>query len=114
MENPVTPIRTLIAALATTLLGACSLIPAYERPAAPVPAEFPQAMPTEASTVAPLAADIGWRDYFADARLRQVIELALDVGVPQVLITFAATPKRVAGAAQLLGDFDRLFHLGGD
>ncbi|MFT3760476.1 MAG: AdeC/AdeK/OprM family multidrug efflux complex outer membrane factor [Thauera sp.] len=79
IRSPIrTSIRTLAAAAATTLLGACSLIPAYERPAAPVPAEFPQAMPTEASAVAPLAADMAWRDYFADERLRQVIGLALE------------------------------------
>ncbi|ENO87425.1 AdeC/AdeK/OprM family multidrug efflux complex outer membrane factor [Thauera linaloolentis] len=78
MEIFVTRIRSLAAALATTTLGACSLIPAYERPVAPVPETFPHAVPTEASAVAPQAATIGWRDYFADARLREVIALALD------------------------------------
>ena len=72
------PLRGLVVALATTLLGACSMIPVFERPAAPVPASFPQAQPTEASAVAPLADTIAWRDYFADERLRNVIALALD------------------------------------
>ena len=72
------PLRGLVVALAATLLGACSMIPVFERPAAPVPASFPQAQPTEASAVAPLADTIAWRDYFADERLRNVIALALD------------------------------------
>ena len=72
------PLRALTVTLAATLLGACSMIPVFERPAAPVPASFPQAAPTEASAVAPLADTIAWRDYFADERLRQVIALALD------------------------------------
>ena len=64
---------TLTIALAAALVGACSLIPAYERPPAPVPAAFPDALP--AAGVAPDA--LAWRDYFADARLRELIELAL-------------------------------------
>ena len=73
-----TPLRGLVVALAASALGACSMIPVFERPAAPVPAAFPQAAPTEASAVAPLADTIAWRDYFADERLRNVIALALD------------------------------------
>ena len=73
-----TPLRGLVVALAASALGACSMIPVFERPAAPVPASFPQAQPTEASAVAPLADTIAWRDYFADERLRNVIALALD------------------------------------
>ena len=72
------PLRALTVTLAATLLGACSMIPVFERPAAPVPASFPQAQPTAAPAVAPLADTIAWRDYFADERLRQVIALALD------------------------------------
>lgn len=80
MNNHATrpPLRGLVVALAATLLGACSMIPVFERPAAPVPATFPQAVPTEASAVAPLADTIAWRDYFADERLRNVIALALE------------------------------------
>lgn len=73
------PLRSLVVALAATTLGACTtLIPAFERPAAPVPASFPHTQPSEASAVAPLADTIAWRDYFADERLREVIALALD------------------------------------
>ncbi|AKU12774.1 RND efflux system, outer membrane lipoprotein, NodT family [Azoarcus sp. CIB] len=68
-----TRLRTLVVAMAATLAGACSLIPAYERPAAPVPAAFPDA-PASAASASEAPA---WRAYFADARLRELVELAL-------------------------------------
>lgn len=70
------PLRTLTVALATALASACTLMPDYQRPAAPVPASFPDAATADTADMA--AADtIAWRDYFADARLREVIALAL-------------------------------------
>ncbi len=69
------PRRTLSIMLAATLTSACTMIPAYQRPAAPVPAAFPGA--TRAAATTPPADAIAWRDYFADARLRDVIALAL-------------------------------------
>lgn len=76
-----TQLRTLTVALAATLASACTMIPHYQRPAAPVPADFPavalpgaaEAQPTDAAP----ADAIAWSDYFADARLREVIALAL-------------------------------------
>ncbi len=58
------------------VLGACTLAPEYQRPASPVG----QTLPGEVSTVEPgiqAAADIGWRQFFADPRLQAIIELAL-------------------------------------
>lgn len=72
--------KTLISLAAMALLSACSLAPVYERPAAPVTAGWPQGDAYKPAQVAPgtqAAADIAWRDYFADERLRQVIALAL-------------------------------------
>jgi multidrug efflux system outer membrane protein len=67
-------LRTLAVALAAALAGGCTMIPDYQRPAAPVPDTFPDAV----QTVASIPADaIAWRDYFADAQLREVITLAL-------------------------------------
>ena len=63
-----------------SLLGACSLMPDYERPAAPVSASWPSGAAYKtaaASSSAQPAADIEWRDFFTDARLRQLIELSL-------------------------------------
>lgn len=70
-----TPLRTLTLALAAALASGCTMIPSYERPAAPVAASFPNAVPA-AAEAAPADA-IAWRDYFADNRLREVIALAL-------------------------------------
>lgn len=81
--------RTATASLLATalLVGGCSFIPAYERPAAPVPAVYATsaangvtgaegtnaASPSAAATAAPLP----WHDYFAEPRLRRLIETAL-------------------------------------
>jgi multidrug efflux system outer membrane protein len=54
-----------------SLLGACTLEPHYQRPPAPVPALQGG---TPADTV---AADIGWREFFPDPQLQQLIALAL-------------------------------------
>ena len=69
---------TLTALAAALLLGGCmSFIPVYERPAAPVaPAYAPELLPAGGSD-ATAAAEIEWQRYFADARLRRLIEIAL-------------------------------------
>ncbi len=63
----------LAAALVASLTGCTSLAPTYERPAAPVPAQFPGPAAADAAPVA----DLDWRDFFADARLKRLVELAL-------------------------------------
>lgn len=68
------PLRTLTAVLAASLAGGCTMIPSYERPAAPVAASFPNTVPAAAATPADAVA---WRDHFSDDRLREVIALAL-------------------------------------
>ncbi len=80
MRLPRHQLRTLVLALATTTLSACSMIPTFERPAAPVPASFAQSAASDAAGAAGGAAadTLAWRDYFADARLREVIALALE------------------------------------
>ena len=71
-----------VAILACT---ACSFIPTYERPAAPVASSFatetamavsskPAGTGAGAGTV---AADIAWQDFFKDTRLKKLIELSL-------------------------------------
>ncbi|MBB1595745.1 efflux transporter outer membrane subunit [Achromobacter sp. UMC46] len=67
-------------ALAAALAG-CSLAPTHERPAAPIEAAYPSgAAYGPAATAAPgeaAAADIGWRDFFRDPMLLQLIDIAL-------------------------------------
>ena len=61
------------------LLSACvSLAPRYERPAAPVPTSWPGAAAYGAAKPGEVApADIPWRDFIKDDKLRRVIEGAL-------------------------------------
>ena len=65
---------TLSAVAAAALLAGCSLIPTYERPAAPVPTTFP-GDPVQPAGQA--AATVPWQDYFADPRLQGLIQTAL-------------------------------------
>jgi len=66
-----------LACLAPTLLAGCiDLAPAYHRPPSPTPPTFPTG-PAYAPAVGPSQAAVGWRDFFADPKLRTVIEQAL-------------------------------------
>ncbi|MCP1603899.1 efflux transporter outer membrane subunit [Pseudomonas citronellolis] len=59
--------------LLALLLGGCvNLAPDYQRPAAPVAAQWPGAAPAGASQ-----ADVDWREFFVDARLRDTVARAL-------------------------------------
>jgi multidrug efflux system outer membrane protein len=69
-------LATLTASLITSLVACGSLTPDYQRPAAPVPAAFPVTGDVAASGTA--AADLPWQSFFADARLQQLIQMALD------------------------------------
>jgi multidrug efflux system outer membrane protein len=63
---------------ATAVLAGCNLAPKYQRPAAPVPDAWPQgaAYPAAQPAQTP-AADVAWRDFFVDPKMRAVIDLAL-------------------------------------
>ncbi|MDM0010876.1 efflux transporter outer membrane subunit [Variovorax sp. J22P168] len=69
-------ITTALAGAAALMLAGCSLIPTYERPAAPVPATFPNAAAAPDKGLPP-AATVAWQDYFTDPRLIGLIETAL-------------------------------------
>jgi len=85
-------IRRLTTLLCLLASAGCTFIPRYERPATPVPATFPShenadssgspasapaasAHPASATTV---ASDIASNDFFAEARLKRLIQLALE------------------------------------
>src|ERR1700761_9298411 len=61
------------------LFAACTMIPKYEQPAAPVQPAYPTAGDATKAigTGTTAAADIGWRNFFSDPRLQKLIELAL-------------------------------------
>ncbi|MFZ3140317.1 efflux transporter outer membrane subunit [Polaromonas sp.] len=70
----------LLALSAAALLAGCSMIPAYERPAAPVAADWPALGTTAAAGTTGngvAAADIEWQNFFSDPRLRQLIDASL-------------------------------------
>jgi multidrug efflux system outer membrane protein len=94
--------------LAALLLAGCAnLAPEYSRPAAPVAASWPQraSAGTPATGQAATPADqLGWSDFIADDRLRQVIALALDnnrdLRVAALNIDKARAQYRVQDAAR--------------
>ena len=63
---------------AVTLLSGCvNLIPAYQRPVAPIASAYaPEMTPADAAGGA-AAADVEWQRFFADPRLKRLIEAAL-------------------------------------
>ena len=69
----------LAACGAGLVLGGCSLAPEYQRPATPVPTQWPagpayRQLPADA----PFAGDLRWREFFADESLRKLIGMALE------------------------------------
>ena len=66
-------------AVASLALSACSsLIPEYQRPAAPVPPSYPADVTPASAPGAEAAADIDWQRFFADPRLKRLIALSLE------------------------------------
>ena len=67
-------------AVASVLLSGCTMIPEYLRPDAPVDAAYPQgeayANSAKAQTTT-AAAELGWREFFRDPALQQLVEVAL-------------------------------------
>jgi multidrug efflux system outer membrane protein len=59
---------------AALVLGACTMIPKYNRPSAPIPPSFPDTGVTEDASV---ATDLPWQEFFTDESQRAVIEQAL-------------------------------------
>ena len=91
---------------AAALLAGCSMVPLYERPAAPVAPEWPAGTTTAADSAAAVAtADIAWQDFVGDADLRALIALALqnnrDLRVAALAIEQARAQYQIRRADQL-------------
>ena len=108
-KNRLSP-RLALSAIGTAaalLLSGCSLVPTYERPEAPIATQWPgqAANAAEAQAHAAAAADIAWRDFFHDAQLQQLIELALqnnrDLRIAVLNIEQARAQYRIQRADQL-------------
>lgn len=89
---------------ATALLGGCQLAPPHERPAPPTASGYPAAYAGDA-TLGVRATDIGWRDFFADPRLDQLVATALqrnhDLAVSVAQIEEARGLYRIQDAERL-------------
>lgn len=71
-------LRALFATLPALALAGCNLAPKYVQPAAPVPNALPQGGSYPVLAAGDAATDaVGWRDFFIDPRLQQVIATAL-------------------------------------
>ncbi|WP_233831928.1 efflux transporter outer membrane subunit [Paraburkholderia sp. ZP32-5] len=78
--------HSLIAVAVALLAAGCTLAPHYERPAEPTTATFPSGgvydqqpggAPGARSANGQNAVDIGWREFFVDPRLQELIGIAL-------------------------------------
>jgi outer membrane protein, multidrug efflux system len=110
MGKPQSLPAAVIGAAIALLIGisGCTMEPSYRRPVAPVTEAWPDSTSEGASGViaghgtARAAADIGWRDFFIDARLQTLIELALqhnpDARVAALNITAARAQYRIQRA----------------
>ena len=113
--------HSLIAAAVALFAAGCTMAPKYERPAAPVDQTFPTGgvydkQPDAASSASPSgsaqpkpAVDIGWRDFFVDARLQQIVAIALknnrDLRVSMLNVAAARSQYQIT-RAELLPTLD--------
>ena len=75
-------LKKIIAGLLFFLLHGCTLAPDYQRPDLPVAEQLPAAPGNQKSLLPAKDADVvnaelGWREYFTDPRLQQLLTLAL-------------------------------------
>ncbi|OAM51631.1 transporter [Methylovorus sp. MM2] len=68
-------LKISVGIIALSLTACASMAPDYQRPSPPVPSTFGDASSADSAAKLP---DIGWREFFADQRLQQVIALTLE------------------------------------
>jgi multidrug efflux system outer membrane protein len=95
--------NTRLSILAAVLaLSGCTMIPKYERPAAPVAARYPGMTETNAGAA---ASEIAWQDFFADERLKRLIGLSLtnnpDLHVAVLNVEQSRAQYRITRSASL-------------
>lgn len=69
--------RRVLSFALIALLSGCTLAPAYQRPAPPIPASFPQGGPYQAANATAPTAPADWKATFTDPRLQRLIQAAL-------------------------------------
>jgi multidrug efflux system outer membrane protein len=111
MTKPYTPrsaLSAVTALCAALALAGCSMIPVYNRPAAPVAVDWP-VLPINTSATGELAAvpaaDLEWQNFFSDPKLKQLITTALnnnrDLRVAVLNIESARAQFQIRSADQL-------------
>lgn len=118
---------SLVLALAAVLAasGCATLVPATPEAQAGIPAEWPiPATTAEAAAAADgatvVAADVGWRDFFTDPRLEDVVGLALDnnrdLRVAILNVERARAQYRIQRADRVpnFGVYGQMERMGGD
>jgi len=105
-------VKKLACSLGILLLAACSsMAPDYQRPAAPFAGDFPKGAAykdggnSRGNPSSPPAAEIGWRTFLKDARLQQLVEIALannrDLRVAALNVREAQAQYRIQRAGLL-------------
>ena len=69
--------KSLLSLALLAALSGCSLIPDYQRPQSPVADAWPEG-PAYATGAAQAQRELGWREFFRDPALQQLIEVALE------------------------------------
>lgn len=107
-------LQRIIALLCLIASAGCTFIPRYERPTAPVPASFPGV----GTTGAVVASDIASHDFFGEARLNRLIDLALAnnrdlriavLNVEQSRAQYGITRSAVFPTVQANGSYTRQY-----
>ncbi|MDH0143126.1 AdeC/AdeK/OprM family multidrug efflux complex outer membrane factor [Aquipseudomonas alcaligenes] len=98
--------RSLLSlAVASILLGGCSLIPDYQRPASPVESLWPSE--AGGAQTATAAADLDWRVFFKDPALQGLIDTALannrDLRVAALNVEAYAAQRQIQRSALFPG-----------
>ncbi|HEV7834148.1 MAG TPA: efflux transporter outer membrane subunit [Caballeronia sp.] len=103
--------HSLMAAAVALFAAGCTMAPKYQRPAAPVDQTFPTGgvydRQPEAASGGPAqpkpAVDIGWRDFFVDARLQRIVAIALknnrDLRVSMLNVAAARSQYQITRAS---------------
>jgi multidrug efflux system outer membrane protein len=89
---------------AAALLIGCTMIPRYQRPAAPVAATYPTEVESSSHAAATgNGSNLGWREFINDRRLQRLIELALannrDLRVATLNVEQARAQYRITRSA---------------
>jgi multidrug efflux system outer membrane protein len=104
MKRKTTPLCLPLATL--FWLGGCTMAPLYARPQAPVASSWPSGPAYRSPEAgAPAAADIQWKEFFVDERLRKLLTLALennrDLKIAALTIERSRAQYQIQGAELL-------------